>query len=56
MVLEFILPFGRLNLTSLSPEKRQEVLEQTGLNHTKAVEIFEYGKNNDGYWDRAKLH
>ena len=56
MVSEFILSFGRLNLTSLSPEKRQEVLEQTGLNHTEAVEIFEYRKNNDGYWDGAKLH
>lgn len=56
MVSEFILPFGRLNLTSLSPEKRQKVLEQTGLSHTEVVEIFEYGKNNDGYWDDAKLH
>ncbi len=24
--------------------------------HTESVEIFEYGKNNDGYWDGAKLH
>ena len=22
----------------------------------KAVKILEYGKNNNGYWDRAKLH
>ena len=45
-----------LNPTSLSPEKRQEVLELTGLSHSEAVEIFEYRKNNDGYWDGAKLH
>ena len=24
--------------------------------HTEAVEVFEYEKNNDGYWDGAKLH
>ena len=56
MVSEFLLPFGRLNLSSLSSEKRQEVLEKTGLTHTEAVEIFEYRKNNDGYWDGAKLY
>ena len=56
MVSEFILPFGRLNLASLTPEKMQEVMEKTSLMHTEAVEVFEYGKNNDGYWDGAKLH
>ena len=56
MVSEFILPFGRLNLASLPPEKRQEVIKKTGLMHTKLLEIFEYEKNNDGYWDGAKLH
>lgn len=24
--------------------------------HTELVEIFEYGKNNNRYWDGAKLH
>lgn len=56
MVSEFILLFGRLNLASLAPEKREEVFSRTGLIYTEAVEIFEYEKNNDGYWDRAKLH
>ncbi len=56
MVSEFILLFGRLNLASLAPEKREEVLSRTGLIYTEAVEIFEYGKNNDRYWDGAKLH
>lgn len=29
---------------------------QTELLETEAVEIFEYGKNNDRYWDKARLH
>ena len=56
MTLEFLLPFGRLNLASLSPEKRDEVVEKCELVSTEAVEIFEYGENNNGYWDGAKLH
>lgn len=32
------------------------MIQQTGLTTTKAVKIFQYGKNNDGYWDGAKLH
>ncbi len=49
MVSEFILPFGRLNLVSLAPEKREKVLHQIRLTNKEAVKIFEYGKNNDGY-------
>lgn len=49
IVLEFLLPFGRLNLSSLSLEKRQEIVKKSGFTHTEAVEIFEYGKNNDKY-------
>lgn len=56
MVSGFILLFRRLNLASLTPEKRPEVIEKTGLRYTKAVKVFEYGKNNDGYWDGTKLH
>ncbi len=55
MVSEFILPYGRLNLASLTSEER-ETIRRTGLLEEEAVEIFEYGKNNDGYWDGAKLH
>lgn len=47
MVLKFIFPFGRLNLALLTPEKRQKVMKKTGLMHTKAVEVFEYRKNNN---------
>ena len=56
MTSDFILPYGRLNLNSLTPEKREEIAQTTGLLKTEAVKIFEYGKNNDGYWDKAKLH
>lgn len=56
MTSEFILPFGQLNLASLSPEKREEIVQETELIETEAVEVFEYGKNNDRYWDGAKLH
>lgn len=56
MVSEFLLPFGCLNLLTLSQEKRDEIVSRTGLTLTEAVEIFEYGKNHEGYWDGAKLH
>ncbi len=55
MTLEFWLLFDRLNLASLSQEKRDKVVEKCGLLTKKAVEIFEYKKNNDGYWDWANL-
>ena len=56
MTSDFLLPYGRLNFNSLTQEKREEIVCTTGLLETEAVEIFEYGKNNDGYWDGAKLH
>ena len=56
MVWEFIPLFGRLNLASLTPDKRQKVMKKTSLMHTEAIEVFEYGKNNNDYWDGAKLH
>ncbi len=56
MVSKFILSYERLNLASLTLEKREEVIQQTGLTNTKIVKFFRYGKNNDRYWDRAKLH
>lgn len=52
---EFLLPLGRLNLSSLSDEKRTKILGNSGLIATEVVEIFEYGKNNDGYWGGTKL-
>lgn len=56
MVFEFIFLYRRLNLFFLSLGKRQKVVKKSGLIHTKVVEIIEYEKNNDGYWDKAKLY
>lgn len=56
MTSEFLLLFGRLNLASLSREKRDEVVQRCKLVSTEVVEIFECEKNNDGHWERAKLH
>ena len=55
MVSEFLLPFGRLNLSSLSELSQQDLVERCGLTETEAVEIFEFGKNNQGFWTRADL-
>ena len=49
IVSEFLLPFGRLNIFSLSKEKYQEVMEKTGLTFWEAVKLFEYRKNNERY-------
>lgn len=37
-------------------ERREEMVHQNGLQKIEAVKIFEYRKNNDGYWDEAKLY
>lgn len=42
MASEFILPYGRLNLASLTLKKIGEIIHQTGLTTTEAVEVFEY--------------
>ena len=55
MASDFYLPFSQLNLSSLS-EKKKEVIEKTGLTVTEVVELFEYEKSNEGYWDELKLH
>lgn len=49
MVFEFIFPHRRLNLVFFTLGKSEEVVQQTGLITTKAVKVFEYGKNNDRY-------
>jgi hypothetical protein len=55
MVSEFLLPFSRLNLATLSTEEQEDLVTRCGLAATEAVEIFEFGKNNQGYWDGADL-
>ena len=56
MVLGFLLLFRRFNLLSLSLKKRQKVVEKSAHSHIEVVEIFEYEKNNDKYWNGAKLY
>ena len=56
MASEFLFLFGRFNLSSLSQEKRDEVITKTGLTMTEVVELFEYGKNHEEYWGGIKLH
>lgn len=56
MVLEFLLLFRCLNLSFLSLEKRQKVIKKFELIYTKVVKNFEYKKNNNRYWDEAKLY
>lgn len=56
MVSDFLLPFRRLNLSSLSEGKKKKVIDKTKLSVTEAVELFEYGKTNKGYWNGSKLH
>ena len=53
---DFIFSYGRLNLNSLTPERREKIAQTTGLLETNVVEILKCGENNDGYWDEAKLH
>lgn len=55
MVSEFLLPFSRLNISSLSELSHQDLVERRGLTETEIVEIFEFGKNNQGYWTGADL-
>ena len=49
MSSSFLFLFGRLNLASLSSEKKKGVEEKCGLLETEAVEVFKYRKNNNRY-------
>ena len=55
MVSDFLLLFSWLNLFRLFQKKQHQVIEHYGLSSKEAVEILEYGKNNEDYWDRVKL-
>lgn len=55
MVSEFLLPFQRLNISHLTTASQRELVQVYGLTETEAVEIFEFGKNNGGYWTGADL-
>lgn len=49
MTLEFLLPFGQLNLAFLTLKKRDKVVKKYELVSIKAVRIFKYKKNNNEY-------
>ena len=49
MTSDFISPYRQLNLNFLTLERREEIAQTTRLLEIEAVEIFEYGKNNDEY-------
>lgn len=55
MILKFIFLFKRFNLAFLSFKKRQKVIKKK-LIYTKLIKIFKYKKNNNRYWNRAKLY
>ncbi len=48
--------FNQPNLAPLDSEKRYEIIEKCRLVSKKTVEIFKYRKNNNKYWDKAKLY
>lgn len=48
-IFKIFSSFDRLNLLSFFFEKQVEIIKKSGFTIIKAVEIFEYGKNNDGY-------
>ena len=56
MISNFLFPFSQLNLASLSSKKKKKVVEKCSFLKMEIVEVFKYEKNNDRYWDRAKLH
>lgn len=56
MTADLFLSFDRLNLDSLSPKKPVEIVKKTGLNVIETIEVFEYEKYNERYWDGAKFY
>ena len=55
IVSDFLLSFSRFNLFRLSEKEQDQFVEHYGLLSKEAVEILEYEKNNEGYWDEVKL-
>lgn len=56
MFSNFLLLFGQLNLAFLFFEKEQKIIKKYNVLKTETVEIFKYEKNNNKYWNRAKLY
>lgn len=55
MIFEFIFLYNWLNIAFFIFNKK-ETIQKIGLLKEEAIEIFEYRKNNKGYWDGAKLY
>lgn len=53
---EIFIPFWSTQLSLFKSKKKDKIVKKYGLLSKKVVEIFEYKKNNDGYWDSAKSH
>lgn len=51
-----MLLVSQFNLTSLFSQKRKVVVEICDCLKIKAIKMFEYEKNKNRYWDRAKLY
>lgn len=56
MIFKFFSSYSQLNLFFLSSKKKEEIKEEIGLIEIEAIEIFEYGKNNIRYQNKAKLY
>ena len=48
MVLDFLLPWSRLNLFSLPLEQQKHLADSNNL--LKTMTYFKYGKTEEGYW------
>lgn len=56
MTSDFLLLFSLFNLVFLFFEKEKKIVEKYCLLEPVATEIFEYGKNNNEYQNKAKLY
>ena len=52
---KFNLPYKQLHLAFIIPKKFEKMIIQMGLIFIKAIKIFEYGNNNNKYWNKAYL-
>ena len=53
IVSDFLLPWSRLNLLSLSHQQQEELVNSGVILETATY--FEYGKMKEGYWTREYL-
>lgn len=57
MISDFLLFFSQFNLALLSSKMRKKVsITKSDFLKIEIVKMFRYRKNNNRYWDRAKLY